>query len=129
MFEVKFPAIYERISTPRSEDEVMRELDRRTGYPCNDCAAPVKTIDPRAGSHWDRNNPNKKRVTTRNPLPPQQSRKTCPHSFGVSGGGNGREQCRGCGQSRAIGSKSWKSMAGKKTKGSENRPFRKVRTA
>ncbi len=32
LYPVKFPAIYERISKPRTDEEVLRDLDRRCGY-------------------------------------------------------------------------------------------------
>lgn len=31
-FEIRFPAVYERISAPRTDEEIERELNRRCGY-------------------------------------------------------------------------------------------------
>jgi hypothetical protein len=69
-FEVRFPAVYERISAPRTDEEIERELNRRCGYPIREFE-PVKSIDPdrdpRAGTKWERQGGQK-------PKPPRKKR-------------------------------------------------------
>lgn len=110
-FEVRFPAVYERISPYRTPEEVERELNRRCGYMDPTEIAPAKfvdqAIDPRAGTKWERSNAPKQKK--HEPLPPKQDRKTCSHEHGLVGGGVGREKCRACGLTRVIG-RSWKRL-------------------
>lgn len=98
MFEVKFPAVYERISAPRSEEEVMRELDRRCGYVVD---AEVQNRIPEASGR------KKGLRSDREALPPAQDQATCKHKSGTVHIGNDRERCRKCRLTRRVG-KEWK---------------------
>lgn len=121
--EIRFPAVYERITIPRSDEDVIREMDRRCGYTEPAQAKSIAfdpEMEPRKGSKWERQSKQK----THEPLPPPEDKKTCRHEHGVFRNGKDREMCRACKQSRPIGATSWKSMANRKTKGAENRPFK-----
>ena len=115
-FEVRFPAVYERISPPRTDEEIERELNRRCGYLDPTEIAPVKfvdpAIDPRAGTKWERRNaPTRKQ---REPPAPKLNKLTCKHTHGTIGAGAGRERCRACGMDRAVGNP-WKRSASRRT--------------
>lgn len=58
-FPVRFPEVYERVSPPRSDAEIEREMNRRCGYSEFEDASPVQFADHavrrngRSGTHWN----------------------------------------------------------------------------
>ena len=103
-FEIRFPAVYERISPYRTPEEVEREMNRRCGYMDPTEIAPVRfvdpTIDPRIGTKWERKNLKQKE---HEPLPAKQNPKTCKHEHGTVKDGANREKCRACRTTRIVG--------------------------